>query len=134
VELRALQYGANTDAERDALQAIYAFEEVRSQKAGRRVRASRTWQSIQRHGIIPTVERVVGRRTVTEGYDALVNAGMDDFNTKPSFFATQTSFLRRCAIRREADCALTPRTKAPEVDPNQALIRTESLWVRGSRH
>lgn len=79
VELRALQYGANTDAERDALQAVYAFEEVRSQEAGRRVRASRTWQSIQRHGIIPTVERVVGRRTVTEGYDALVNAGMEDF-------------------------------------------------------
>lgn len=79
VELRALQYGTNTDVERDALQAIYALEEVRSQRAGRRVRANRTWQSVQRHGIVPTVERVVARRAVTKGYDWLVNAGMEDF-------------------------------------------------------
>lgn len=79
VELRAAKYGASTDAEQEALQAIYAFEEVRSQAAGRRVRASRTWQSIQRNGILPTVERVVIRRTATEAYEALVEAGMHDF-------------------------------------------------------
>lgn len=79
VELRALQFGATTDVEREALQCIYAFEEARSQQTGKRARASRTWQSIQRNGILPTVDRVVARRTATEGYDALVEAGMEDF-------------------------------------------------------
>lgn len=79
VELRSAQYGAKTDAEREALQAVYAFEEVRSQETGRRAHASRTWQSIKRNGILATVERLVSRTTATEGYAALVEAGMEDF-------------------------------------------------------
>lgn len=79
VELRATAYGAKSDAEREALQAVFAFEEVRSQARGKRVRASRTWQSIKREGILPTVEKVVAKRKVTEAYDALVDAGMSDF-------------------------------------------------------
>ena len=79
VELRALKYGAQTDVEREALQCIYAFEEARSQQTGKRARANRTWQSITKNGILPTVDKVVARRKATEGYDALVEAGLEDF-------------------------------------------------------
>ncbi len=79
VELRALIYGAKTDVEREALQCIYAFEEARSQETGKRARANRTWQSITNNGILPTVDKVVSRRKATEGYDALVAAGLEDF-------------------------------------------------------
>lgn len=79
VELRALGFGATTEVEREALQCIYAFEEARSQQTGKRARANRTWQSITKNGILPTVDKVVARRKATEGYDALVEAGLDDF-------------------------------------------------------
>lgn len=79
VELRAASYGATTDAEREALQAIFAVEEVLSQKNGKKTRASRTWQSVKKYGIIGTVERVVNRRKETDGYTALRDIGMEDF-------------------------------------------------------
>lgn len=95
VELRAAAYGAKTVAEREALEAVYAVEEVRSTKS-RRAHASRTWQSIKKHGILPTVERVVARAKETEGYASLVAAGMDDFTFEavvlrhPELFAPET--------------------------------------------
>lgn len=79
VELRAATHGAATDAEREALQAVYAYERVLSNKRGRTVRASRTWQMIKHHGIIKAVERAVDRPDVTTGYTALVEMGMPDF-------------------------------------------------------
>jgi len=95
VELRAAAYGATTDAEREALEAVFAVEEVKSTRS-RRAHASRTWQSIKRHGILPTVERVVSRTKETEGYAALAEAGMHDFTFEavvlrhPSLFALET--------------------------------------------
>jgi hypothetical protein len=79
VQLRAEQYGATSEAEREALQAVYAYEEVLSQKNGRRTRASRTWQMISRHGILGAVERAVDREQETQGYVALVEMGLEDF-------------------------------------------------------
>ena len=78
VELRAESYGAATAAEREALQAVYAYERVISEKRGKTVRATRTWQMIKRHGLIPAIERVVKRKDVTTGYKALVEMGMSD--------------------------------------------------------
>lgn len=79
VILCAASYGATTVAEREALEAVYAVQEVMSQRNGKKTRASRTWQSFERHGILQTVERVVSRARETEGYAALVEMGMDDF-------------------------------------------------------
>ena len=79
VELRAAQHGATNAAEREALQAVYAYERVLCEKHGRTVRASRTWQMIKRHGIIVAAERAVNRKDVTSGYKALVEMGMHDF-------------------------------------------------------
>jgi hypothetical protein len=79
VELRAETYGAKSEAENEALKAVYAYEEVLSAKRGRRTRASRTWQMIKRHGIIGAVERAVNRKQETTGYTTLVQMGMEDF-------------------------------------------------------
>jgi len=77
IELRAEAHGAVNAAEREALQAVYAYERVRSGK-GKKFHASRTWQMIKRHGIIPAVERVVTRHFDSVGYTSLVEMGMQD--------------------------------------------------------
>ena len=78
VELRAAAHGATTAAEREALEAVYAYERVLSEKRGKKVRASRTWQMIERRGIIEAVERAVNRNADTAGYKALAEMGMQD--------------------------------------------------------
>lgn len=79
VELRAVAYGAKSEAENEALQAIYAYEETLRVKNGKRTYASRTWQMIKRHGIIEAVNRAVARPTETQGYNMLVSMGLEEF-------------------------------------------------------
>lgn len=79
VELRAASYGAETQAERECLEAIYAYEEVLTAKNDRKTRASRTWQMIERHGILGAVERAVNREAETAGYTALLEMGLQDY-------------------------------------------------------
>lgn len=79
VQLRAEAYGAQTDAETEAIQAIYAYEEVLTQKNGKRTRASRTWPMIKRYGIIEAVERAVNREVAPQGYTALVEMGLEEY-------------------------------------------------------
>jgi hypothetical protein len=76
--LRAATHGATTDAEREALEAVYAYERTLYEKHGRRVRASRTWKMIEEHGIIHAIERLVTCRKETMGYMAVVEMGMRD--------------------------------------------------------
>jgi hypothetical protein len=96
VELKAVAYGATTDAEREALQAVYAAEAALSAKNGKKTRASRTWQSIARWGLLQTVERVVSKRKETDAYKALVDMDMADFTFEsvvvrhPSAFTPET--------------------------------------------
>jgi len=78
IELRAAEHKAASDAEKEALQAVYAYEEVLSAKNRKRTRASRTWQMIERHGNIPAMERVVSRSANSAGFTALVTMGMED--------------------------------------------------------
>ncbi|MFC1778469.1 hypothetical protein ACFL3I_14235 [Pseudomonadota bacterium] len=79
VQLRAAEYGAKTEAENEAIQAVYAYEEVLSKKNGKRTRATRTWQMIKRRGIIESVERAVNRKSKTQGYTALAEMGLKEF-------------------------------------------------------
>ncbi|WP_199753495.1 hypothetical protein [Luteimonas cucumeris] len=76
VELRAAAYGAASDAERECLEAVYAYEEVLSAKNGKRTRASRTWQMIKRYGVIAATERAVDRPDETAGFAALQEVGL----------------------------------------------------------
>jgi hypothetical protein len=79
VQLRAGSHGAKTEVERECLQAVYAYEEILSAQKGKRQPASRTWQMIKRHGIIPAVERVVTKREVSSGFTALAEMGLMDY-------------------------------------------------------
>ncbi len=79
VQLRAESYGAETEAEKGAIEAIYAYEEILTARNGKKTRAGRTWQMIKRHGIIGTVERAVNRPVETQGYTALVEMGLEDY-------------------------------------------------------
>lgn len=79
VQLRAEAHGATTPVEKECLEAIYAFEEVKSEENGRRTKASRTWQIIKRLGIIPAVERIVTKREVSAGFTALAEIGLKEY-------------------------------------------------------
>jgi hypothetical protein len=79
VQIRAALHGATRDVERECLEAIYAYEEILSAEKGRRTKASRTWQMIKRHGIIPAVERVVTKREVSSGFTALEEMGLREY-------------------------------------------------------
>lgn len=79
LELRALAYGASTAAERECLEAIYAYEQVLTVKNGKKTSASRTWPMVKRYGIIGAVERAVNRSEETVGYTALRDMGLEDY-------------------------------------------------------
>jgi len=79
LELRAQKYGAKTELEMECLKAIYAYEQVLTIKNGKTTRASRTWQMIDRHGILEGVERAVKRKAETIGFTALLEVGLEDY-------------------------------------------------------
>ncbi len=79
VQIRAKAHDVSSNAEREALQAVYAYEEVLSANNGKRTRASRTWPMINRHGIIGAVERAVNRAEETQGYRSLIEMGLEDY-------------------------------------------------------
>lgn len=97
-------------AEKECLQAIYAYEEVLSKKNGRRTRASRTWQMVERHGILRAAERAVDRQNETLGFSALAEMGLLDF-------AFEAVILRYSSLFR----------KVPFKGPR-------SGWEHGRRH
>ncbi|MDH3692453.1 MAG: hypothetical protein OEU36_23725 [Gammaproteobacteria bacterium] len=78
VQIRADEHGAGTPAEKEALQAIYDYEELLTNKNGRRTRAHRTWQMIKRHGMIEAIERAVNRPVEPQGYTLLVEMGLEE--------------------------------------------------------
>lgn len=79
VELKAKGQCAEPGAEQASLQAIFAYEEVLSKKNGRRTRASRIWQLVERHGILEAVERTVNRDKGISDYTALVNMDLQEW-------------------------------------------------------
>jgi hypothetical protein len=79
VELGAKSHGATSEAEQECLEAVYAYERILTEKNGRTTRATRTWQMIDRHGILPAVERAVNRPHETAGYTALLEMGLERY-------------------------------------------------------
>ena len=88
IELRVLAHGNNNAVETELLKALYAYEEVLSEKNKRRTRASRTWQMVNRYGIVGAAERAVNRKIEAMGYKVLVEMGMQDL----TFEAVITQF------------------------------------------
>lgn len=78
IELQSAMYDARSDAEKEALQAVYAYELALSELRGRNVRANRTWQVIRKRGVIEAVERIVLKKTESQGYRILIDKGLED--------------------------------------------------------
>jgi hypothetical protein len=78
VRRRAETRAPVNEAEREAYEAVYAYEEARSKQKGKTIRASRTWPMIDEYGIIGAVERIVMRPDDAAGYRVLVEMGMED--------------------------------------------------------
>jgi hypothetical protein len=79
LQIRAAVHGELPAVESECLQAVYAYEETLSAQKGKRQPASRTWQMIKRHGVVPAVERVVSRRQVSTGFTSLAEMGLREF-------------------------------------------------------
>jgi hypothetical protein len=79
IELRAQSHGATTEAERECLEAVYAYEQILSAKRHKNIKAQRTWQMIKRYGILGAVERAVNRPAETSGYRALLDMGLEQY-------------------------------------------------------
>ena len=99
IQLRAEGYGAASGAERECLEAIYAYEEILFEKHGRRVTASRTWQMIKRRGIIAAIEAAVDRSDGTAGFTALKDVGLENFAFEAVILRHPDAFSPRAVER-----------------------------------
>jgi hypothetical protein len=79
LEFEAAKHEVSSSVEREAYTAVYAYERVLSAKKGKKIRASRTWQMIERHGIVEAIERAVNRPDDALGYQALAENGPAGF-------------------------------------------------------
>ena len=78
LELRAENYGAKSQAERDCVVAVYAYEEVLAAQKGRKTRASKMWYLIKSRGAVSAIENAVNRKVNTTDYAALRAIGLQD--------------------------------------------------------
>jgi hypothetical protein len=104
IDLRASAHGNISEVENELLKALYAYEEVLSEKNKRRTRASRTWPMIKRYGIIGAAERAVNRKADAMGYKLLVDMGLHDLTFEavivrfPETFSKQVVKLARSRL------------------------------------
>jgi hypothetical protein len=99
LQLRAQAHAATSQVERECLEAVYAYEEILSSKRGKRQPASRTWQMIRRHGILPAVQRVVTKRGESSGYIELAKMGLKEFAFEAVILRHPDSFSEEAIAR-----------------------------------
>lgn len=78
-EIQIEEHNATSTAEKEALQAVFAYEQTLRVKHGKSIKASRTWQMIKKLGIIEAVNKAVNRPNETLGYTALMEMGLAEF-------------------------------------------------------
>ena len=106
VSLRTEEYGANTDVERECLEALFAYEAALTEKNGKPTKANRTWPKIKEVGIIQTVEDVVNRKKESVGYTLLVDMGLEDYSFEavvvkfPESFSAETLVISNERIKK----------------------------------
>jgi len=112
IQIRAGVHGVQGEVENDCLQAVHAYEEVLSASKGKRLHASRTWQMIKRHGIIPAVERVVLKRDVSTGFTALASMGLMDYAFEAVVLRHPTCFSEEAvSVCRQRLLAVPPPSR-----------------------
>lgn len=80
VDLRAESHEPDSEAERAALRAIYAYEEALSHAKGKRTRATGTWQMVKRYGLFEAIQRRLDGRKSEDMSDSLKALGMADYS------------------------------------------------------
>jgi hypothetical protein len=70
VRMRAEQYGAKTEAERECLQAIFAYEWTLFKKHRKRQKAAYTWRMVGERGIIPPSSMPCQRARTRRAFEA----------------------------------------------------------------
>lgn len=81
IELQAAQHGASSQVEVEAWNGIYAIEEYRRSQGKQHWRANYTRRAIDnRNGdIIATVDDTVSRAEPTDGFQEMIDAGLEEF-------------------------------------------------------
>jgi hypothetical protein len=102
VQAKAAAHNPETDVEREAFEAVYAYQAARSVKAGRPFRASRTWPMIETHGIIVAVERLVSKSDDSECYTTLVEMGLEDMAFESVVVRHREAFSEKAVLASEA--------------------------------
>jgi hypothetical protein len=101
VELRAEQKGYKNEVEFELLKVLYAYEDILKEKHNRKTSAARTWQMINRVGMIKAAEKAVNRETDALGYRILADMGMKDLTFEavilryPKYFSNDTVIKAR---------------------------------------
>ena len=80
VDLRAEAHATSNEAELAAVRAIYAYEEALSYSKGKRIRATGTWQLVNRHGLLSALHRRLDSRGLDEMAPVLKELGMEDYS------------------------------------------------------
>ncbi len=99
VELRAISLGSTKEVEVELLKALYAYEEVLTEKNKKTTRASRTWQMIKKYGIIGAAEKAVDRPIDPLGYTVLAQMGMQDLTFESVIARHPDSFNEEVVVR-----------------------------------
>ena len=102
VQAKAAAHNPATDVEREAFEAVYAYQEARSTQAGRPFRASRTWPMIERLGILAAVERLVSKADDSDCYPTLVGMGMEDMAFESVVVRHRDAFSEKAVTASEA--------------------------------
>ncbi|QSI30435.1 hypothetical protein GNX71_12905 [Variovorax sp. RKNM96] len=95
IELRASEYGAQSEAELECLKALYAYEEVLRSKHGRRQPAAYTRRMFKAQGVLQAVDSLVSKKKETVGFSALLGVGLQDYAFEavvaryPSLFSSE---------------------------------------------
>jgi len=101
VQAKAAAHEPATDVEREALEAVYAYQEARSVQAGRPFRASRTWPMIEEHGVLVAVERLVAKPDDSDCYKTLVEMGMEDLAFEQVVVRHREAFSEKAVLVSE---------------------------------
>ena len=115
VELLAEAAGARTEIEREALEAVYAYDRVLRSLNKASPGAVRTKQMIDRHGVVATIERLVSKKAESPGYMKLVELGMQDLAFEqivlryPEAFSAKAVAMSRQRIQQLEACERVPR-------------------------
>lgn len=106
IQLQAAGHDVQSEAERDGLQAVYAYEQTLSAARRKRTRATGAWRIIKSRGVIEAIRSLANRQAGEIDYANLRETGMQDLAFESivvkhaAVFDAET--VRRCEDRLAA--------------------------------